>query len=268
MVGQRVSRDNNFDLIRLLAASQVLIGHSFLHLEINNGDVGFLNLFPGVLIFFVISGFLITSSLDNNIDNLKQYVRNRFLRIFPAIWMNYICLMVLLFAFGIVSFQTFKNLPFLFWNFGYNTIFQFYTPDVLRGFGVSAPNGSLWTIPVELSFYLLLPLLFLLSFRLSKAFNLNKKIILVIICLLFSIASIVANYWMPNKDSTLGKLFSCSLIPYLYNFLLGGIIYICWDKVKLWFEGKFVVWLSLYLVLCLLFKIHPAYSLMGGEFVS
>jgi peptidoglycan/LPS O-acetylase OafA/YrhL len=45
------------------------------------------------------------------------------------------------------------------------TIGQFYNPAFLRGFGVGVLNGSLWTIPVELQFYLLLPLLALFARR-------------------------------------------------------------------------------------------------------
>ena len=33
-------------------------------------------------------------------------------------------------------------------------------PDFLRGYGVGVLNGSLWTIPVELQFYALVPLIY------------------------------------------------------------------------------------------------------------
>lgn len=36
---------------------------------------------------------------------------------------------------------------------------QFYNPDWLRGFGTGVLNGSLWSIPVELQYYVLLPFL-------------------------------------------------------------------------------------------------------------
>ena len=76
-----ISRTNNFDLIRLFAAFQVLIFHSTTHLELTN-EVNFyiLDLFPGVLMFFVMSGFLIMSSLDRNPD-LKNYTTNRKIKI-------------------------------------------------------------------------------------------------------------------------------------------------------------------------------------------
>ena len=58
-------RINNFDLIRLLAASQVLVMHMLHYFKLEPASssgkfltVVFLN-FPGVPIFFVISGFLV-----------------------------------------------------------------------------------------------------------------------------------------------------------------------------------------------------------------
>ncbi|MBP2449456.1 peptidoglycan/LPS O-acetylase OafA/YrhL [Rhizobium leguminosarum] len=58
---------NNFDLLRLLAACQVMLSHAWnwLHLgDSLNGTAVFDLLFsvPGVAIFFVTSGFLVTDS--------------------------------------------------------------------------------------------------------------------------------------------------------------------------------------------------------------
>lgn len=60
--GNEISRENNFDLIRLFAALQVLLGHGINHLQILGYDeiLDVISFFPGVMVFFVISGFLIT----------------------------------------------------------------------------------------------------------------------------------------------------------------------------------------------------------------
>ena len=56
---------NNFDLIRLFAATQVAISHISSHLEIAIPGLSFLSYFPGVPIFFFISGYLIYQSFAN-----------------------------------------------------------------------------------------------------------------------------------------------------------------------------------------------------------
>ena len=156
-----LSRENNFDLIRLFAAIQVVIGHTISHLELDFPILGkFLGPFPGVLIFFVISGFLITASFDRNKNNLKKYFKNRCLRIFPALWVSTFILILIMMFFGHVHSENIFDLSFVSWIFGQISVFQFYTPDLLRDFGCGSPNGSLWTISVEFSFYLLLPIIF------------------------------------------------------------------------------------------------------------
>src|SRR6478752_5590011 len=82
---------NSFDSIRLLAALQVLIGHATYHLGVVHdsglGQVALrvLSAFPGVPIFFMISGFLVTASFERR-PNLQDYFVSRFLRIYPALW--------------------------------------------------------------------------------------------------------------------------------------------------------------------------------------
>ena len=71
-----ISRNNNFDLIRLFAAFQVVFWHGSVHFDITEALFGFLSVlyhFPGVPIFFTISGFLISHSLERNNFRLKQY---------------------------------------------------------------------------------------------------------------------------------------------------------------------------------------------------
>ena len=64
MIESRSTR-NNFDLIRLLAASQVAITHSAEHLNLHSWVFDALRFFPGAPIFFFISGYLIYASYAN-----------------------------------------------------------------------------------------------------------------------------------------------------------------------------------------------------------
>lgn len=71
-----ISHENNFDLVRLFAAIQVLMGHSISHLQLGT-ESSILTFFPEVLMFFVISGFLITRSFDNlHKKKRRESIRN------------------------------------------------------------------------------------------------------------------------------------------------------------------------------------------------
>src|SRR5262245_45203803 len=89
LAGEAMDHRNNFDLLRLFAACQVVSMHAgeWLQLPIPAALGHLLTLFPGVPIFFVISGFLVTASFVNS-DSTAQYFAKRALRIYPAMWVN------------------------------------------------------------------------------------------------------------------------------------------------------------------------------------
>src|SRR6266542_3469686 len=86
---QLSSKNNNFTLLRLIAASLILITHSYYVRQI--GEKELLRHYTGIYSFssfgmvmlFTMSGFLVCKSLVSN-DSILQYVVNRFLRIWPA----------------------------------------------------------------------------------------------------------------------------------------------------------------------------------------
>jgi peptidoglycan/LPS O-acetylase OafA/YrhL len=62
----QVSHANSFDALRLFAAAQVVFVHALAHLKITElrrpGLSDVMAMFPGVPVFFAISGYLITLS--------------------------------------------------------------------------------------------------------------------------------------------------------------------------------------------------------------
>lgn len=257
-----ISRENNFDIIRLLASLQVIFIHCIYHYKIDNiSNTFIIELFPGVLVFFCISGFLIMSSLDRN-SNLKKYTINRVLRIFPGLYVSLIFTLLLLFMFDIIKIKELFSGNLMTWIFGQLTFFQFWTPDILRNWGVGTPNGSLWTITVELQFYIILPLLFLYF----KKINFTSKIL----ALLFILT--LVNYFLSIdsafNESIYYKLVSVSFIPYLNFFLFGVLFYIFWEKIKIFFKGKALVWLFIYISFSYYFDLKPSYHPSGLQHVS
>lgn len=194
-----IGRKNNFDFIRFLAATLVLLSHSYPLSGDINGDILF-RLSNGqwdlggvaVGIFFIISGYLITNSFVYS-KNIMVYLKSRILRIFPGL------IGVLLFSSLILGpFVTSLTINDYFHNnqtYNYLKAMFLYPlewnlPGVFENNAYkSSVNGSLWTIPFEFMFYLFVAVLGLLGlFRFKTA-------ILVIFILI--------NYALIFKESVL-----------------------------------------------------------------
>jgi peptidoglycan/LPS O-acetylase OafA/YrhL len=241
-----MDRRNNFDLIRLLAALEVVIWHSHEHLKLHLPDafMKIVQYFPGVPIFFTVSGFLIYASFDRNND-LKKYFTNRCKRIFPALWVCFAFTLLTLIIFGQMDMDGGRT---WIWIASQVTFFQLYTPAVFKDFGAGSPNGSLWTIPIEVTFYLVIPALFL--FR-KKAYRVAGIIILSLISLAYN--RYCSQYQYVNEE--LFKLLTKNLLPYLFYFMLGTLTYIYWPKIKGAYDGKGMYWLGAYVVYFMIFGI-------------
>ncbi|MCD6011088.1 MAG: hypothetical protein K0Q79_950 [Flavipsychrobacter sp.] len=247
------TKENNFDLLRLIAAIQIAAYHCYEHLHftspILNNLIYSFRYFFGIHILFTISGFLIFSSFARKRD-LKTYFRNRFLRVYPCLWLCLLITITILAVFGYINQTNIFSRQFWVWFVTQTTFLQFYTPDMLRGFGVHNPNGALWTIPVEICFYVFVPFLFWLG---NKT-RMNKNILI----LLWMALSIAFNIWyQPYKfqaeRSDYIKLLGVSPAPYLFYFLLGAITANNWERIKKWYEGKGFIWLAAYLLYCFVF---------------
>ncbi len=237
-------RSNNFDLIRLAAATQVVLLHGYEHFGIQSSPIlpVILNAFPGVPIFFVISGFLISASWGRN-PNPIRYAQNRFLRIYPGLWVCFILSVISVFLFYNPVF-TWRE--FAVWVVAQLSIGQFYNPDFLRGYGVSVLNGSLWTIPVELQFYVVLPLIYL-------AFN-RIRWNAWVLAILF-IAAVVLNQvyiaLIADGRSLYLKLLGVTVAPYFYMFLVGVLIQRNLGIVSRVIKGRTLQLLAAYVLLAI-----------------
>jgi peptidoglycan/LPS O-acetylase OafA/YrhL len=153
-------RGNAFDLLRLAAALLVVLGHSWVltgHVDpltfLNGTNAGDL----GVGVFFLLSGYLVSSSWLAD-PSLKRFAARRALRIYPA----YALVVVLLtFVLGPLA-TTLATGQFLVsggtWNFLLGNLSIFHVQFDLPGVFAHNPypdavDGSLWTIRVEVLCY-------------------------------------------------------------------------------------------------------------------
>ncbi|MEK6745037.1 MAG: acyltransferase [Nitrospirota bacterium] len=158
------SKDNNFNLLRLSAATFVLIHHMHVFL----GESGRVHWIAGevmgsaVQIFIIISGFLVTKSWMND-PRPFLFVKKRALRIFPALACS-----VLLAVLIIGPLVTRADLKLYFSHPGtteyLKNVFLFPVYYYLPGVFMNNPyphavNGSLWSLPIEVFLYGLLIIL-------------------------------------------------------------------------------------------------------------
>lgn len=162
-----MQRDNCFDFLRFIFAFNVVLGHLtvialFPELEAYSP---WFNTYLSVTGFFVISGFLIAQSYERS--TLRSYFIKRAKRLLPA----YI-FVVLGCAISLVGLSTLSAPDYYgsleWWKYlGANLSFMNFLHPWLPGvfnsplINDNSVNPSLWTLKIEVGFYLVIPLLML-----------------------------------------------------------------------------------------------------------
>lgn len=161
------SRQNNFDLLRLLAALAVMFGHSFWiqpahgrHEPILQHTALEYSGSLAVYTFFLLSGMLVSASFERQ-KSILRFATLRLARIYPALL---VC--VALTAFSIYPIlATGRFIPTLLSNDAWTYFtknawmfsgIQWTLPGIFENAPIkSVVNGSLWTLPIEIECYLL-----------------------------------------------------------------------------------------------------------------
>ena len=155
--------------------------------------------FLGVDLFFVISGYLMTSIIyeqsKNNNFSFKKFILKRIRRIFPAIL--FICIVSLPFIYFhimpkylIEQIKYILSSIFFFTNFFYSYISQEYAAES----SLLKPFIHTWSLSVEMQFYVILPLIIVLVIK--KDLSLFKTFLILII--IFFICSLFSNIYFQD----------------------------------------------------------------------
>jgi peptidoglycan/LPS O-acetylase OafA/YrhL len=207
----------------------VPIGAYFAHMDI------------GVEIFFLISGFLLYRPMvaaafsDRPPRDVRTYARHRFLRIYPAYWVAFICITLFVGVFMPVA--------------GGRSVFEYfflihlYDPGsvMVDGHRVWRALGGIsqsWTLVVEVSFYIFLPFYAALMRRLGAGreresrFRLELAMLAVLYAISIGWRAVV--YWGVSRDSAVGFLGNFWLPANLDLFALGMGLAV----VRTWSEAR------------------------------
>lgn len=179
------------DSLRAIAAFMVIVSHYFEELKLGHFAYGA----NGVPIFFVISGFLITSILlaqKNKLDKslwelFKNFIIKRALRLFPI----YYLMIIVLFGLSVFLGLWICDKGDEWYYFTYTQNWLFY----IKGWQSPLINHS-WSLAVEEQFYLFWPLI-LLSVP-------KKHELKLILFLMFT--GIIVRYWLTLNYTGIGTI--------------------------------------------------------------
>ncbi len=180
VIAERGARANNYDFIRLVAATLVLVSHAFPLTMGDNSSEPLWRLthgqapfgFLAVGVFFFVSGLLVTQSYERS-TGVLNFAWKRALRLFPGLVVA-VLLTVFILGPAMTRLSPGEYLSSLgTWDYLQNGALR--TRDVLPGVFETVPfaravNGSLWTLPYEVRCYVLvagLGMLGLLSWRVT-----------------------------------------------------------------------------------------------------
>lgn len=187
---------NNFNILRFFGAVLVIVGHMYHILGIPSFTLGGQAMSTiGVEIFFLISGYLIMQSYTRD-SNVLHYAMRRFFRIIPGL-----AFLSLLTVFVIGPLITTLSAKEYFCNSGtwiYLKNIALYPIYNLPGVFEHnvypvAVNGSLWTLPVEASMYILLPITLFIGTKFR-----HKKLILICATIMLEVLHVFFNGFHPN----------------------------------------------------------------------
>lgn len=157
---ERQRHQNNFDLLRLILSSLVVLGHFNVLTGGGRQSVWFHLHGFAVEAFFVISGYLVTASYEKP-SGLVSYLVRRTLRIYPlyamVIVMQTIFMLGLLGANSIVTFGN-EAIEYLSVNLMFLNFLKPQIALIFDGIAIHAVNPSLWTLKIEYAFYIFLPI--------------------------------------------------------------------------------------------------------------
>lgn len=230
LIRPNVSKQNSFHFIRLVCCLIVIYEHS---VGLSGG--GYLNLqlaSTAVATFFILSGFWVAISLLHS-ESIKEYTIKRIKKIFPPYITVVIVFAVLLCAFSTLSPAAyFSNAGF--WKYlvaNLTTLNFLHTslPGVFEELPLNgAVNGALWTIKIEIAFYIFLPIFLYLIDKLEKK---NTRLIVLIGLQLISILYLIIVHLLCRIKPAFSPLEN-QFPAFLGYFACGITFALFWEKLN------------------------------------
>ena len=219
-------RSIGIDIIKAISLISVIIYHLY----------EYKGTYIGVVLFFVISGYLITEVLYERDDSYFKFIKRRYTKIFPPL-----IAVLTLSCLAFYYFYGFINIKLIFNSlsslFGLSNIYQIYSGmSYFERSGDLFPLLHTWSLSIEIQFYVIFPFLIYLF----KKMKLNIKFIAAIIIILSLISGSIMIY-KEYMDYDISAIYY-GTDTRIFSILIGSAFYFLFKDKKL--EAKKVNILS------------------------
>lgn len=239
---------NGFDLLRYAAVFSVMMLHysgytMILSKNLPEEAAAVMNgirdtalLFPGVVILFAMSGFLVSASFERA-KTRKEFFLKRVLRIYPELWLctvinlAVVCILVPeLLDWGIILWLVTQI-------FGIAN-----TPACLKALPTGSINGALWTIFTEVQLYIVLGSIYPFLQKMKKK---HWAALLTILAALNLVCAAAAQ----DAGDIAAKLIERIFIPYALWFFIGVFCFQKRQKMLPVLKRAFLPLMIIYLII-------------------
>ena len=245
------------DTLRAIAVLAVIIYHANFYLF---GNLVFSGGYLGVDIFFIISGYLITSIIlkeliEKDSFSFKNFYIKRIKRILPALLFVMLVSIpfswIYLYPTDLVSFS--KSILY---SLGFTSNFYFH----FSGLEYGSPEGLLkpflhtWSLSVEEQYYILFPI------GLALAFKFLRKHLLYFFLICFVISLLLADWGSKNYPSATFYF----LHTRIWELILGSLL--AYYEIKLGHRGQNKILCQIFPILGLTLIVYSFFSFDGKIF--
>ena len=218
------------DGLRAIAVIVVILYHSQITIL---GHQFFKGGFIGVDIFFVISGYLITSIILKELlitgsFSLKHFYESRIRRILPTLL--FVMFVSTPFAYMYLLPSNFEDFSkSIIYSLGFSSNFYFYYSGQQYGAedALLKPFLHIWSLSVEKQFYILIPIFLLITYKFFRKY-------LIYILIIFLIVSLLISDWSSRNYPSLNFYM---LPTRSWEFIAGSVL--AYFEVNLRHRGKF-----------------------------
>lgn len=230
MVGKSktVHAQNNFNLLRLLFALMVVVYHAIALPGLAGWEYAeawtSVGAEIGVQGFFVLSGYLVWASLERS-SSLGVYAEKRARRLLPAyVTVVLVCAIAAIILVPAVRSDIAALGKYVGWNLAFLNFMAPGLPGVFEANRFTEINGALWTLKIEVMFYLILPLLALVL----KIAGSGRWIVIAVIY----VAAETWRHLLPQQGGVMVEV--ARQLPGQMSFFITGIALYTWREGLNW----------------------------------